>query len=168
MPRDALCLTCPVPPAMPPMPPELLSNPACENFLYGFKGAPPARHRRAGGPGRMQGREVIERGCVIERGTTTRTMAGRRWASWPTPGRRPCRALSGGSPDRRVAAARSAGPHPQVGGTRRHAAPMAVPARTGPGPSSVRASSRRARSQSRALPAVASPRRWAQAPTLEQ
>ena len=35
------------------------------------------------------------------------------------------------------AAAGSAGPLPQVGGTRRYAAPMAAPAKTGPGPSSV-------------------------------
>jgi hypothetical protein len=53
------------------------------------------------------------------------------------PGRRPCRALSGGSPDGRAAGARSAGPHPQVCGTRRYAAHMAAPAMTGPGPSSV-------------------------------
>lgn len=75
-------------------------------------------------------------GCVIEAGTATRTTRGERWASWPTQGRRPCRALSGGSPEGR-AAARSAGPRPQVGGTRRHAAPMTAPAKTGPGPSSV-------------------------------
>jgi hypothetical protein len=85
----------------------------------------------------MRERGVIERGCVIETGTTTRTTAGERWASWPTPGRRPCRALSGGSPDGRAAAAGSAGPHPQVGGPRRHAAPMTAPANTGPSPSSV-------------------------------
>ena len=124
----------------------------------------PARGRW---PGRKQRREDIERECVIETGTIARTTAGERWASWPTPGRRSCRALPGGSPDGHAAAARSAGPHPQVSGTRRHAALMAALARTGTGPSSVPASSRRARSQSRALPAVASPRRWAQAPTLQ-
>jgi hypothetical protein len=36
-------------------------------------------------------------------------------------GRRPCRALSRGGADGRAAAARSAGPLPQVGGTRRYA-----------------------------------------------
>ena len=61
-------------------------------------------------------------------------------------GRRACRALSGGSPDGRAAAARSAGPLPQVCGTRRYAAPIwPAPARTGPGRPPCRASSRRAR-----------------------
>jgi hypothetical protein len=46
----------------------------CDNFLYGFKGAPPARQA----PGRWPrsqagGREVIERECVTETGTTTKT-----------------------------------------------------------------------------------------------
>lgn len=43
----------------------------------------------------------------------------------------------GRKPYGRAAAARSAGPHPHIGGTRRHAAPMTAPAKTGPGPSSV-------------------------------
>ncbi len=43
----------------------------------------------------------------------------------------------GRKPYGRAAAARSAGPLPQVGGTRRYAAPMAAPEKTGPGPSSV-------------------------------
>jgi len=107
------------------------------SFLYGFKGAPSARQRRAGSQAACREREIIERGCVIETGTTARTTAGERWACCPTLGRRPCRALSGGSPDGRAAAVRSAGPHPQVRGTRRHAAPMTTPATTGPGPSSV-------------------------------
>jgi hypothetical protein len=51
-------------------------------------------------------------------------------------GRRPCRALSGGSPDGR-AAARSVAPLPQVGGTRRYAASMTAPARSDSGPPSV-------------------------------
>jgi hypothetical protein len=55
----------------------------------------------------------------------------------PTPGRRPCRALSGGSPNGRAAAARSAGPLPQVGGTHGNAAPMTAAAKTWRGPSSV-------------------------------
>jgi hypothetical protein len=48
----------------------------CYSFLCGFKGAPPARQRRAGGPDASRRREVIEPGCVIESGTTTRTTAG--------------------------------------------------------------------------------------------
>ena len=40
----------------------------CYNFLYGFKGAPPARQRRAGGPDASKGREAIERGCVTRDG----------------------------------------------------------------------------------------------------
>ena len=44
-----------------------------------------------------------------------------------------CRALSGGSPDGRAAATRSAGPLPQAAGTRRYAATMTAPAnRVGP------------------------------------
>ena len=83
----------------------------------------------------MHGREGIVRECVIQTGTATRTTAGtvgllsdsgaaamsRPFGRWPY-GR---------------AAARSGGPHPPVGGTRRHAAPMAAPAKTGPGPSPV-------------------------------
>jgi hypothetical protein len=74
---------------------------------------------------------------VTETGTTTRTTAGQAVGHCPTPGRRPCRALSGGSPDGRAAAARAAGPLPQVVGTRRYAASMTAPARSGRGPSSV-------------------------------
>jgi hypothetical protein len=50
---------------------------------------------------------------------------------------------------------------------RRHVVLMTRLQRPGLARPPCRASSRRARSQSRALPAVASPRRWAQAPTLE-
>jgi hypothetical protein len=55
------------------------------------------------------------------------------------------------------------------GRAERGAAPMTAAARTGRGPGHppCRASSRRARSQSRALPLVASSRRWVQAPALE-
>jgi hypothetical protein len=64
-------------------------------------------------------------------------------------------ARSGGSPDGRTTAARSAGPLPQVSSTPRYAAPMAAPARR-PGPSSVPGILLRPRSRSRALPPVAS------------
>jgi hypothetical protein len=109
----------------------------CYSFLYGFKGAPPARQRRAGGPDASKRREAIGRGCVIETGATTRTKGRGAVDQLADSGRRQCRALSGGSPDGRAAAAGSAGPHPQVGSTRRYAASMAAPAKTGPGPSSV-------------------------------
>src|SRR4029077_20328170 len=81
--------------------------------------------------------EGIGRGCVIETGTTTRTRSREAVGTLADPRRRPCRALSGGSPDGRAAAAGSPGPLPQVGSTRRNAAPMAAPAKTGLGPSSV-------------------------------
>ncbi len=74
---------------------------------------------------------------MTEAGTTTRTTSGGRWASVRLRGRRLCRALSGEGPDGRAAVARSAGPLPRVGGTRRHAAAMRVPAKSGAGPSSV-------------------------------
>ena len=34
--------------------PRAACAPSCYNFPYSFKGAPPARQRRAGGPGRKQ------------------------------------------------------------------------------------------------------------------
>ena len=74
---------------------------------------------------------------MTETGTTTRTKSGEAVGHCPTPGLRPCRALSGGSPDGRAAAARSAGPLPQVCGTRRYAVSMIAAAKTGGGPSSV-------------------------------
>jgi len=138
---------------------------SCEDFLHSHQGRasgtpPPGRW-----PRRKQGREGIGCGCVPETGTT-KTDAG-RWAIGRLRGRRPCRALSGGSPDGRAAAARSAAALPQVCGARRYAASMIAPAkRAWPRPPCP-ASCRRARSQSRALPAIASPWRWAQAPTLE-
>jgi hypothetical protein len=61
----------------------------------------------AWGPDASRRREAIERGCVIVTGATTRTKV--RGSGGPTdrlPGRRPCRALPGGSPDGRAAAAR--------------------------------------------------------------
>ena len=109
----------------------------CENFLHDLKGAPPARQRRAGGPDAKQGTRSHRAGMRDRDGHHHQDQGGGAVGHCPTPGRRPCRALSGGSPDGRAAAARSAGPHPQVGGTRRNAAPMAAPAKTGPGPSSV-------------------------------
>ena len=55
----------------------------------------------------------------------------------PTPGRRPCRVLSGGSPDGRAATAGPAGPHPQVCGTRPLSSADGRACKTGPDPSSV-------------------------------
>ena len=60
----------------------------CNNFLYVFKGVPPARDGRARRPRRTQGREVIEHGCVIETGTSARTKSGKRWDTARPPGRR--------------------------------------------------------------------------------
>jgi hypothetical protein len=55
----------------------------CDNFLYGFKGAPAARQRRAKTRREGSGREVIEQECVTVTGTA-RTKAGERWAHCPT------------------------------------------------------------------------------------
>ena len=74
---------------------------------------------------------------MTETGTIIRTTARKAMGHCPTLGRRLCHALSGGSPDGRAAAARSGCPLSQVCGTRRNAAPMTAPAKTGPGPSSV-------------------------------
>jgi hypothetical protein len=105
--------------------------------------------------------------ALTETGTTARTKAGSWRGDCPTPGWRPCRAPSGGSPRGAPPPAGRAAPLPQVGGPRRNAASMVTPAKGLARPPYL-ASSYRPRSQSRALPAVASPRRWAQAPTLEQ
>jgi len=108
----------------------------CDNFLYRFKGAPSARHVRAKARTQGRGREVIERECASETDTTTRTTSGGAVGHCPPFGRRPCRALSRGGADGHAAAG-SAGPLPQVGGTRRYAASMHAAAKSGRGPSSV-------------------------------
>jgi hypothetical protein len=51
-------------------------TPTGENFQYVFKGAPPARQRRTCGSDTRRRREVIDRGCVIETGTTPRPEQG--------------------------------------------------------------------------------------------
>ena len=142
-------------------------NFSCDKFLYSFKGAPTARQRRAGSPDASRDAKHRARMRDGDGAPPPRPRRGNGGPTGRLQGRRPCRALSGGSPDGRAAAARSAGPHPQVGGACRHVAPMARLQRPDLARPPCRASSRRARSQSRALPLVASPRRWAQAPTLE-
>jgi hypothetical protein len=140
----------------------------CDNFPYGFKGRTSGAPAPDRWPRREQGREIIERGSVIEMGTTTRTAAG---GSGGPAGR-----LQGGGHAAlsRAEALTGAPPPPgQQARTRRSAVPAVTPRRwprlqkPGLARPPCRASSRRKRSQSRALPAVASPQRWAQAPTLE-
>jgi hypothetical protein len=75
--------------------------------------------------------------CVTETGSTTRTRREKAVGLLSDSGAASCRALSGGSPDGRAAAARSVAPLPQVGGTRRNAASMTAPARSDRGPSPV-------------------------------
>ena len=107
--------------------------------------------RRAGGPDARRGREVIERGCVTETGTTTRTKRGRRRGHCPTPGRRLSRDpfARGRDGPRRPTPSRAA-PLPQVGGPRRNAASIVAPARGGLARPPCLTSSYRSRSQSRA------------------
>jgi hypothetical protein len=74
----------------------------------------------------MQGAEFVEGGCVIKAGATAGTKT-ERWATVrPRGGGLP--RPDGREPSGRAAAARSAGPLPQVGGTRRHAASITTPA----------------------------------------
>jgi len=108
----------------------------CGNFLHGFKGGPSARQAPGQRPGSKQGTRSHRAGCVTEVGTTPRTRAG-EWGYCPTPGRRPRRAPSGGSPAGAPPPPGRAAPLPQVGGPRRNAASMVAPAKGGPGPSSV-------------------------------
>ena len=62
----------------------------------------------------------------------------REWRGhWPTPGRRPCRAPSGGSPPGAPPPPGRAAPLPQAGSARRNGAADAAPAQIRPGPSSV-------------------------------
>ena len=74
---------------------------------------------------------------MTETGTTTRTKSGEAWATVRLRGCGHVAPSRAGSPDGRAAAARSAGPLPQVCGTRRYAVSMIAAAKTGGGPSSV-------------------------------
>ena len=84
----------------------------------------------------MQERGVIERECVVETGTTTRTRRGRRRGTARLQGGgyvAPLRAVALRARHRRQVELPR---FPQVGGTRRNAASMVAPAK-GPVPSSV-------------------------------
>ena len=71
---------------------------SCYNFLHSFKGAPSARRAPGEWPGRWQGTRGHRVGdALTETGTTARTRAESWRGHCPAPGRRPCRAPSGGS-----------------------------------------------------------------------
>jgi hypothetical protein len=56
--------------------PSALWSLACDNSLYGFKGAPSARHYPGRGPDKRQETPSHREEYVTETGTTTRTKAG--------------------------------------------------------------------------------------------
>lgn len=82
--------------------------------------------RRAGGPDAGRNRDAIERECVTETGAAAGTKAGEVVGLFTDSRAVAMSRPFGRKPYGRDAAARSAAPLPQVGGTRRNAAPMAA------------------------------------------
>ena len=136
--------------------------PMCDNFLYLFKGTPSARQQYGPWLGSGRGRKVP--GAAIGRRGSRRRRLRSRGVSSPVGGGSiplPLRLGTHGAGRRRSAVS----PRPPPGGPHRHAPCDRALARV-PGPSSSRrASCRRARSQSRALPTGGS-FGWRYAPLL--
>jgi hypothetical protein len=131
---------------------------ACDNFLYGFKGTPPARQAVPALADSVQNRGVL------------REFAGRRETGRQEPGGGggATRQLGGGDlpatcerkPSGRGRRRRADAPHPQAGGTGRNVPLSAAPAPMAGPSSGRRAVSHRERSPSRArLRRVAAARR---------
>ena len=158
-----------------------IGRPSCYNFLHGFKGAPSAR--QADRPrlrlARMRGTCTES---VNELGSDATGSEG-CWGLSPQVGGSLARSLLRGSAPVACRCRRADGPAPGRSTPRRNA-PWVMRSASWPGRSSCaecasrrmkghstgperRALSGLAPPASRALPPVASPRRWAQAPTLE-
>jgi hypothetical protein len=131
----------------------------CDNFLYGFKGTPSGRARPSGprpssAPGTRDHRDSARAGAGLtpEPGGVGGHRADSGAGGMPSPDGRE---LSGPG-----AATRSAGPHPQAGGSRSNA-PRGPRPRELAGPSSSRrAFSRRAKITVKGAPKGASLSRW--------